>query len=208
MFIQSQNIVVFPVAKARDASSGQTNGGRLFTEQYVANMIKQLINTNGFMISCYTIGTQGLTNIDANGFTTGADIITEFNINGYYFKVKLPSILEAINEFKSKHEVVSGSNYYIVAEIVGFDDNQEIAGQDEKDRGTSFYKGLQIYVTNTNQLNNGSSLVLLNLVDKDGKSLDITSDDDISTCKVITYNPSYQKFSASTIHITGIDGKP
>lgn len=181
MFLNSTNVEVFPVAKPR---SKQTNGGRLFTEKYVANIIRQLIGTNGFIISC----TDGQS---TTSFSQDASLIIEFNISGYYFKISGQIIKALLSELTAAEKK---SKLYLLAKIVGFDTSNEIAGQDEED----LYKGLEVYLSETKQdISNG--IVLLELSGKDtGSGMTYTSKPVID---------SYQKFDATSVYITEIDGK-
>lgn len=114
-YLDSENVIVFPLAKERTQSIQET---RLLTEFNVSNIIRQLMGNrmDGFIIS----------STDVDG---GKQI--EFNIYGYYFKIKITTEWLGKN-FKNDCSV------YASIELDNTVD--EIIGQDED----LTYRGLKI----------------------------------------------------------------
>lgn len=201
MFVSSENIEVFPVAKQRHKNSKQTNGGRLFTEQYVSNIIRQLIGTSGFIIN-YNTPSSG-----SAEFNTDVDLTVEFNLRGYYFNIKnlhIKSIIEYYKDVDTRLYTTISKMFYVFAKIEGFDSCGEISGQDEKEGKTVTYKGLSLGITtDVNELDE-NSLVLFDLKPTvvDGAKLS----DGADKFTFVAHLQSYQKFSPQSVHITGIDG--
>lgn len=105
-YLQSKDVVVFPIAKERTSGIEET---RLLTEYNVSNLIRQLYssNQNGFIISSIK---------DGNNYTI------EFNLYGYYFKIN-------INPHDIFGNPSSGKEIYASIKI---DESDEIEGQDEE----------------------------------------------------------------------------
>lgn len=128
--IQSGNINIFPLAKPRT-----TNYSRLFYEQHVTNMLRQLMDTDGFIIqSC---------SISSDNKCIG-DLI--FNLYGYYFK---------INSGTDLGDLSTGN--YINAKITLTETEPiEIVGQDED----NMYTGLEIICSDDISNNNPNTKIL------------------------------------------------
>lgn len=176
MFLASQSVKVFPLAKYRSVESLDITS-RLFYEQNVSNLIRQLIDTQGFIISG-TVFTNGIVNSDAPFC---------FNLYGYYWEI-------AANTNLVDSGVSNGT--YVIAQIqmqertpdinTGVIPPQEIEGQDVEGE----FQALQIN-TVTQLPTNGIYLVLLQ---KQGNNW-------------IIPDSSYNKFDSKSLSITGIDGK-
>ena len=109
MYIQSDNIEVFPTTKRADT---YTRTSKMMSEQAFTRIVNQLVDRDSFVIS----------------FDNNSDII-EFNIHGYYFKIKNVSAI--------KDSITSDNIYaYIVINDKVENDNQyiELQGQDESDK--------------------------------------------------------------------------
>lgn len=141
--IQSQYIKIFPLAKPRKNNIAS----RLFYEQNVTNLLRQLMDTEGFIIQpC---------EIDNN--TCKGDLI--FNLYGYYFEIKSGTNLGDLSTGK-----------YIIANILlSSQEPIEIEGQDEQKEDTYFYTGLEINCTDdiSNKNSNVKSLILFEKNDSD-----------------------------------------
>lgn len=113
-YIESQKIEVFPFAKYRKDHLNN----RLFYENNLTRLIRQLVDTEGFIISG---------GIDKTGKTTSQGL--EINIHGYYFQ---------INEGTELVDSISiGSSLYACIQL---DDNMELDGQDnDKNQFTGLY---------------------------------------------------------------------
>ena len=138
MYLNSENVVVFPLSKARIKPSGtevELDRTRLLTEKSVSNIINQLIDTSGFVI--------GKEEVDAPG---GSDknLIVEFNLLGYYIRVTLTS--NTLSEFASAGKIYASIN---------IDDYQEIDGQDVGGK----YQGLTLSDTDVSGVS--ASLLIL-----------------------------------------------
>lgn len=179
MYLLSNNVTVFPVAKNR---KDVANGGRLFTEEYVSNLIRQLIDSNGFIIE--------------NSYDSGSaidDVVNlKFNLHGYYFDVRF-TIQELIDEYNQTN-TLTGTKY--VYAIINIDSaTKELNGQDEYLRvGVKSYTGLEIKILDTNP-SSGEYLKLFDII-KNGSNITVSPSKE-----------SYQKFNPTSLLITEIDGK-
>ena len=125
--IKSENISIFPLAKPRI-----NNTSRLFYEQNVTNLLRQLMDTDGFIIQpC-----------ELNGNVCNGDLI--FNLYGYYFKID--------HETTLTDDMTTGN--YIIAQIkLTENEPVEIDGQDDND----VYTGLDILCTDEIESNNSNA---------------------------------------------------
>lgn len=114
--IESKSINIFPLAKPRTS-----NYSRLFYEQHVTNMLRQLMDTDGFIIQSCSI----------NDNKCVGDLI--FNLYGYYFKINSGAYLGDL----------SAGNYISAKITLTESEPIEIVGQDEND----VYTGLEIICT-------------------------------------------------------------
>ena len=138
MFIASINVKAFPLAKYRSPGSAD-NTSRLFYEQNVSNLIRQLIDTQGFVVS---------------GSVSPQGVVTDtlcFNLYGYYFELTTGTNLIDTS--------VSDSNYVLASITLTSTSPYEISGQDNN----GFYEGLII----TNSLNNTMDGIFIVLLEKD-----------------------------------------
>lgn len=134
--IKSTDISIFPLAKPR-----QNNISRLFYEQNVTNLLRQLMDTDGFIIQpC-----------ELDGNKCKGELI--FNLYGYYFKINDGATL--VDDLNGK---------YIVATIkLTENEPVEIDGQDDND----LYTGLNIICRDTisNDNPNVKTLTIFEKVD-------------------------------------------
>lgn len=127
-YLKSEDVEVFPIAKERNPNFGS----RLFTEHNVSNLIRQLMNpnSNGFIISSSQDNDKNWT--------------IEFNLLGYYFKIKGINT-ELINSANGSFDSVTG--VYAFVEID--ETTNEIIGQDVPNTNNDgekvlYYEGLNI----------------------------------------------------------------
>lgn len=119
MYINSTEVSVFPLSKPR-----KNKNSRLFYEENVANLIRQVVDKASFIISSPST---------LNRTTLTEDLI--FNIYGYYFKIN-SNVSFDIEEGK-----------YIVGKIkldINGDLPVEIEGQDVGNE----YQGLEVLIVN------------------------------------------------------------
>lgn len=130
MKINSDRIKLFPISKPR--SNDPTS--RLFYEDNIANMLRQIVGENGFVINAPKQLTL------RNGYYVNAQEDLEFNIYGYYVNIKADTNLIESNGIKD----------YIYAQII-IDNSSipEIKGQDN----AGIYEGLEIISSDTIKTN-------------------------------------------------------
>lgn len=117
-YIESEKIDVFPFAKYRPDHLNN----RLFYENNLTRLIRQLVDTEGFIISG---------GIDEKGKTTS---VFEINIHGYYFRIEGGTELV---DSSSTDSTLTGSSLYACIQL---DDNMELKGQvNEQDQFTALY---------------------------------------------------------------------
>lgn len=180
-YLESANVEVFPIAKERNPNFGS----RLFTEHNVSNLIRQLMNpnSNGFIIS---------SSQDEKGNWT-----IEFNLLGYYFKIKGINT-ELINSINGSFTSVTGVYAYVIID----ETNNEIKGQDEEGTNADgekvlYYKGLNIAFKDPNSdIKDPKSYV------KYLKLLDFKYENKVGTLTLVRNN-----IGIGAASIGGIDGK-
>lgn len=106
MIIDSSNIKVFPFAKYRNDLTDL--GSRLFYENNISRLIKQLIDTEGFIISG---------SVDTLGNITSPLC---FNLYGYYFEINSGNLVDS----------TANTNVYAVIDVSG--NPPELQGQDNE----------------------------------------------------------------------------
>lgn len=153
----SRDVIVFPLSKDRISNPNKSvlgefspvdlNRTRLFTEKSVSNLIRQLIDVDGFVI-----GSRSL-----NSDNTLLEV--EFNLAGYYFKINLD-----LDGNKGENNSVYSGWENIYASITIHDDYDEIVGQDDDD---NVYTGLTLHNTPPNPPESGS-IHTLHILTKSG----------------------------------------
>ena len=176
-YIASDKIGVFPLSKNRTATTPLNS--RLFYESNVSNIINQLIDYNGFVISSNT----NITHTDDTSSTLPTRTLTfnsffEFNLYGYYIKIfeDATLVLDYIT-------VTAPTDIYAKVTLSG--DPQEIANQDVN----STYQGVEFLAS---EPDGGIYIHILTYTDDDGWK--IPEDSKI-------------KFKLPSLGITAIDGK-
>lgn len=182
MFIQSQQIKIFPLAKARESQ----RSSRIFYEETTSSLIRNFIDNFGFIIKNKS-GDTPIIKQDDEDTTKPWKLYNDlmFNIYGYYVTIKNGTIL---------NDIVKDNYIYASIKLSGGENiPYEIEGQDDG----GLYKGLELkssteVVDSYDSTNNTINLILF------------VKDTNEGTYKI--YEDSYQKIDIST-HVTGIDGK-
>ena len=209
MFVGSDKVKAFPLGRPRSAASNDITS-RIFYESMVANLINQIIDVEGFLISSPGIYINP-SNTNDNYKIIGADL--EFNLGGYWFKVaEGTAIVPATNnetpidQTKNPPIDLKDTICYVYACIdVGVKNNddikiKELVGQDVN----SEYQGLIFITTDTPPdkftLHSYQLPIFSGYVNANGLP-------EPDTWKI--YEPSFIKFTGNSIDtdITGIDGK-
>ncbi len=206
-YINKDAISVFPLAKNRPSD----RSARLFYENNVANIIRQLVDTEGFIIlpEAGTDATQDLfvlNNDSSKTILDGAEDLLKitfsinaplvFNLYGYYFNIwnESSGSVDIFNQQKlSQDEVDNGFEVWAYIDIDSV--AKEILGQDVN----NFYQGL-VFCTGTTALDVGGrhKLKIANCwIDADGN------------LKSTIANDSYMKLNSKSLDVTisRIDGK-
>lgn len=121
-YIQSSRITAFPLAKNRE-SDRKSN---LFYEENIANIVNQLIDTQGFIIT----DNVDFINVESGQLQMSADKVFQFSLGGRLF-----TITSDPNTNYTIMPVTSGQTVYA---YIRLDDRGEVEGQDEGE----FYEGL------------------------------------------------------------------
>lgn len=177
-YISSNNIDIFPLAKNRP----NNRSNNLFYEKNISNIVNQIIDVPGFVI------THDTSNIQVSGNTVQlAQDTFEFSLGGRYFHVSVSFENDSTVPTVLCTGVKAGDSVWASIE---FDQYGEISGQDSD--GT--YRGL---VITTTEPSTDTKLKLFNIVQgQNGLEAVILSD-------------SYKKFDVNSIAptIKFIDGK-
>lgn len=124
-FVSSKSISVFPLSKNRPTD----RSSRLFYENNVANIIRQLVDVDGFIIKADT------NLLSINEKTNPLEITLSeiiFNLYGYYFAVKESTegpVVVATHTAEDLSE--SKTTFKLYASITINPDTREIDGQDD-----------------------------------------------------------------------------
>ena len=204
MYLPSTNVRAFPLGKSRVASSEDITS-RIFYEQTVSNIIRQLIDTQGFIISAPS-------NINLDGTIEG-DL--EFNLGGYYFKVLNGTSCFPLGD-NGEFVTISGapafesSQQVYIYFCVDVDEKEpkEIIGQDVTDTsGESVYQGLLIECSNypPDRFTSHTYSLCVFTGWCNGNGQPTNSVDGKPSWGI--YEDSFIKFDSNSLDITGIDGK-
>lgn len=168
-YLSSDNISVFPSTRR---SSFQVSARQL-SELRIANIINQLIDMEGFIITT------------PEEFQTGSKKQFEFNIHGYYFKVN--DVTKLFSQFSDQKDIYASikllevGNDYV--ELVGQDDaHTELPDENNTYYGVNFLpatlSGSNIYNLHlfTKDENNEWEIVVNSLYKFDASSLKFSID--------------------------------
>lgn len=193
MYLKSKQVKAFPLGRPRSTGSNDITS-RIFYEQNVSNIIRQLIDVPGFIISAPNINMP-------SGNISGSNLIMD--IGGYYFDISNGS---TIVPFNSDGAVVDGNTalknstvYLYFCIDTTNKEPYEIIGQDSTD---NTYQGLVIEVSTLNPGKFKKHTYNLPVYFGNTDSNGIPKAD---TWKI--YANSYMKFNTRSLNITGIDGK-
>lgn len=135
--ITSSGIHVFPLAKNRPTD----RRARLFYEDNVANIVRQVVDVNGFITSP-SIDSTGLLRCEVKNSENDIELVLNkmlsFNLNGYYFEIASDTALYTI--VRSEVPEKGTKSFKLYASIKLDKDKREISGQDEG----AVYTGLVI----------------------------------------------------------------
>lgn len=177
-YIESKNIDIFPLAKSRPSK----RSNNLFYERNISNIVNQIIDVPGFVI------THDTSNIQVSGDTVQLMEGTfEFSLGGRYFHISVSSENDSLVPTVLCTGARAGDSVWASIE---FDQYGEISGQDSE--GT--YRGL---IISTSEPSTDVKLKLFDIVQgQNGLEAIILSD-------------SYKKFDVNSIAptIKFIDGK-
>lgn len=154
--ISSSNIHIFPLAKNRPLD----RSARLFYENNVANLTRQLIDSDGFIVMPKEVIDKPLRLSDNKIVFNGTEPLC-FNIYGYFFEIDGQSILFEMEQ-PDKYQKEEYSTLYAVIQV---DTNtREIVGQDESDpNGDDRYYGLAITETEDIEAEENKKVAILPL---------------------------------------------
>lgn len=193
MYLQSKQVKAFPLGRPRSTSSNDITS-RIFYEQNVSNIIRQLIDVPGFIIKESSI------DFTSDGILSSNLVL---DIGGYYFDISKGS---AVIPFNSDGAVVDGTTplknatvYLYFCVDTTSTEPYEVIGQDSTD---NTYQGLVIEAStispSTYSKHTYNVPVFYGTTDNNG----LPNKD---TWKI--YVNSYTKFESRSLNITGIDGK-
>ena len=193
MYLQSKQVKAFPLGRPRSTSSNDITS-RIFYEQNVSNIIRQLIDVQGFIISAAGINMP-------SGTVSGNNLVID--IGGYYFDISNGS---TIVPFNSDGAVVDGTTilknstvYLYFCIDTTSEEPHEIIGQDSTD---NTYQGLVIEVStlSPDKFNKHTYNLPVYFGNTDNNGIPKAN-----TWKI--YVNSMMKFNSESLNITGIDGK-
>ena len=121
-YIQSSRITAFPLAKNRE-SDRKSN---LFYEENIANIVNQLIDTQGFIIT----NDVDFISIENGQLQMSADKVFQFSLGGRLFTIT--------SDPSTNYTIMTVTSGQTVYAYIKLDDNGEVDGQDEEE----YYKGL------------------------------------------------------------------
>lgn len=134
MNIKTNDISIFPLAKNRP----NDRSARLFYENNVANLIRQVVDVEGFLISKDAVELSALAQPGSGSFqelyiSTVKPLV--FNLYGYYFSIAPNANIYVDKQLTAETDVVEAPLYAVLNidditnEIVGFDNvNSEYEG--------------------------------------------------------------------------------
>lgn len=198
MYLSSSSVKAFPLGRSRTVSSGDITS-RIFYEQTVSNIVRQIIDTEGFIITPFpTINTSGV--ISGN---------LELNLGGYYFIINAATNCFPLNDSGS---LIDGNNnpfssqqqiyIYFCIDLTD-EEPYEIIGQDVNNE----YQGLIIEASNFPPDRFTEHTYRLCIFTGWCDSNGIPTNGISGTNPWGIYEDSLIKFDSTSLNITGIDGK-
>lgn len=193
MYLQSKQVKAFPLGRPRSTSSNDITS-RIFYEQNVSNIIRQLIDVPGFIIKESDI------DMASNGILKSNLII---DIGGYYFDISKGSAVVPFNgdgAVVDNNTPLKNATVYLYFCVDTTDtEPHEVIGQDATD---NTYQGLVIEASTISPSNYNKHTynvpIFYGTTDSNGLPNN-------NTWKI--YVNSYTKFDSQSLKITGIDGK-
>lgn len=125
-YIQSDKITAFPLAKNREVD----RKSNLFYEENIANIVNQLIDTQGFVIT----QTVDFMSVENGQLKMNSDSVFQFSLGGRLF---------TITSDDTNYPIMSVASGQTVYAYISVDDKGEVVGQDE----SNFYEGLVLNTT-------------------------------------------------------------
>ena len=193
MYLQSKQVKAFPLGRPRSTSSNDITS-RIFYEQNVSNIIRQLIDVPGFIIKESDI------DMASNG-TLKSNLIID--IGGYYFEISKGSAVVPFNgdgAVVDNNTPLKNATVYLYFCVDTTDaEPHEVIGQDATD---NTYQGLVIEASTISPSNYNKHTynvpIFYGTTDSNGLPNN-------NTWKI--YVNSFTKFDSQSLKITGIDGK-
>lgn len=196
MYLSSTYVKAFPLGRPRATTSNDITS-RIFYEQTVSNIIRQLIDVEGFIITGSTI-TNESGKLSSN---------LEINIGGYYFNIDSAANVFQLNTdgaiIDNTGRILTNSTVYIYfCTDLTENEPREVIGQDSTDGN---YQGLilEMSTVKPGTYNEHTYQVPIFVGQTDGNGRPIVSPDNTW----VVYEDSYIKFDVDSLSITGIDGK-
>ena len=197
MYISTNSISVFPLAKNRP----NDRSARLFYENNVANLIRQVVDVEGFLISkenpvlsvSATAGSDNFTEINIS-----IDRPLVFNLYGYYFSVGANAVIYKNEQFDAAVSNKIKQSLYAVLHIDSI--TNEIKGFDNVNRE---YEGL--HISTDPNVGDSAGRHILKLLDFEAS---VDADGNWTVTSALC-SESYQKISSYSLDmaINKIDGK-
>ena len=180
-FVKSSNIKIFPLSKNRSYTDSDgttvTENSRSLFEYRIANIIRQIVDVDGFVISNPT------TTYGEDGRTLGYSLA--FDLYGYLVNVNKDTLLTELD--------IESDSKYIWACIGLNVDTIEIHGQDVEDQGEYQYQGVDFIATSDLNPPSPYTATLL-ILSKEGDTWKVPKS-------------SKYKFKSRSVGVTKIDGK-
>ena len=185
-YVDSSNIKIFPLSKNRSYTDSNgtvvAENSRSLFEHRIVNIIKQLIDVDGFVIS----------ELDTEYFSNESNLgkALDFNLGGYF--ISLDS-----NTSQAELGISSTDSGKIWACLKLSTDTSEVNGQDEEDEDEPEkykYTGVQFILSDIDPADNFHATLLILIKDSQGN------------CWKVPESSKY-KFKSRSFSVTKIDGK-
>lgn len=193
MNLLSTAVKAFPLGKPR-AESSEDITSRIFYEQNVSNLIRQIVDVPGFLITSPTISNTG-----------ALASPLEFNLGGYYFRIRENTVIFPLENgvliSAPNIPLTAGTGYiYACINVTTGADNLpvEITGQDND---SGYFTSLEIVASNSAPTEFTGYSYFLPIYSGQ------VSNTGAPTGSWTIVNNSFQKFNLLSLNITGIDGQ-